>query len=360
MIGIVFSLFTAIFISRLILDWMARTDKPIRYYTNLTKGAFKNVNLKFMNKRRDGYIFSIALTILSVVFIMSSGFNYGVEFQGGRSYTVRFEQPIDAETVREKLSSDFDNNVQVKTFSSSDKLKITTTYMIGSPEANADSIASVALYDNLISFYSTKPDFKTWDATFKESQMKVEPTMAEDIKSNALWAIAIALVCTFIYIVFRFRKWQFGLGAVIALMHDVFLTLAMFSILKNALPFTLHVDEAFVAAILTIIGYSIMDTVVVFDRIREFMRESKSGSLVEIFNIAINQTLSRTVITSSTTILTVLAILIFGTDNIQGFAFAMVIGIAFGTYSSVFVASAIAVDLYKKEHHHKSAEDILK
>ncbi len=360
MIGIVFSLFTAIFISRLILDWMAKTEKPIRYYTNFTKGAFKHVNFKFMQNRKYGYIFSAALTVLSIVFIMTSGFNYGVEFQGGRSYTVKFEQPIDAEIVRDKLSKDFDNAVQVKTFSSSDKLKITTTYMIGSTDENADSIATHTLYDNLIGFYSTKPDYKTWDATYKESQMKVEPTMAEEIKSKALWAIGIALLCTFIYIVLRFRRWQFGLGAVVALIHDAFMTLAMFSILKNALPFTLHIDETFVAAILTIIGYSIMDTVVVFDRIREFMRESKSGTVIEIFNHAINQTLSRTVITSGVTLLSVLSILIFGTDNIQGFAFAMVVGIAFGTYSSVFIASAIAIDMHKKEHHHKSAEDILK
>lgn len=360
MIGIIFSLFTAIFISRLILDWMAKTEKPIRYYTNLTKGAFKNVNFKFMQKRRYGYMFSGGLTVLAIIFIMTSGFNYGVEFQGGRSYTVRFEQPIKADLVRDELSKKFDNNVQVKTFSSSDKLKITTTFMIGSTENNADSIASHALYDNLKGFYSPNIDYKIWDATYKESQMKVEPTMAEEIKTNALWAIGIALLCTFIYIVLRFRRWQFGFGAVVALIHDAFMTLAVFSILKNALPFTLHIDETFVAAILTIIGYSIMDTVVVFDRIREFMRESKSGTLVEVFNHAINQTLSRTVITSGVTILSVLAILIFGTDNIQGFAFAMVVGIAFGTYSSVFIASAIAVDLYKKEHHHKSAEDILK
>lgn len=360
MIGIVFSLFTAIFISRLILDWMAKTEKPIRYYTNFTKGAFKHVNFRFMQNRKYGYIFSAALTVLSIVFIMTSGFNFGVEFQGGRSYTVKFEEPIDANIVREKLSQDFDNAVQVKTFSSSDKLKITTTYMIGSTDENADSIATHTLYDNLIGFYDTKPDYKTWDATYKESQMKVEPTMAEEIKSKALWAIGIALICTFIYIVLRFRRWQFGLGAVVALIHDAFMTLAMFSILKNALPFTLHIDETFVAAILTIIGYSIMDTVVVFDRIREYMRESKSGTVIEIFNHAINQTLSRTVITSGVTLLSVLSILIFGTDNIQGFAFAMVVGIAFGTYSSVFIASAIAIDLHKREHHHKSAEDILK
>ncbi len=361
MIGIIFSLFTAIFISRLILDWMARTDKKISYFTHLTKGAFKNVNFKFIQNRRYGYMFSVGLTIVSIIFVMTSGFNYGVEFQGGRSYTVKFEKPIDAETVRKELSKDsFDPAAQVKTFSTAEKLKITTTYLIGSGDPKADSLATHALFDHLKPFYSSNIDFKTWDENFKESQMKVEPTMAEDIKTSAVWAISIALLCTFLYIVLRFRKWQFGLGAVIALIHDAFMTLAMFSILKNALPFTLQIDETFVAAILTIIGYSIMDTVVVYDRIREYLRESKSGTLVEVFNLAINETLSRTVITSGVTLLSILAILFFGTDNIQGFAFAMVIGIAFGTYSSVFVASAIAVDLYKREHHEKSAEDVMK
>ncbi|MBC8048033.1 MAG: protein translocase subunit SecDF [Fimbriimonadaceae bacterium] len=353
MIGIIFSLFTAIFISRLILDWMARTDKPIRYYTRFTEGAFKKVNFKFLQKRRYGYIFSGIITVIGLIAILTSGFNYGVEFQGGRSYTVKFENSIKAEEVRDALSKDFDPAIQVKTFGSSDKLKITTTYLIGDADPNADSLAAVALYEKLQPFYPQKLDYKTWDTDYKLSQMKVEPTIAEDIKTSALKAIIIALLCTFIYIFIRFRRWQFGLGAVIALMHDAFMTLAMFSILKNVMPFTLQLDETFVAAILTIIGYSIMDTVVVYDRIREFLRESHSGTLVETFNSAINQTLSRTVITSGVTILSILAILFFGTENIQGFAFAMVIGIGFGTYSSVFIASALTVDLFKKEHHEK-------
>ncbi|MFI5172675.1 MAG: protein translocase subunit SecDF, partial [Chitinophagales bacterium] len=360
MIGIVFSLFTAIFISRLILDWMAKTNKKITYFTSLTQGAFKHINIKFMQNRRYGYMFSGIITVISIIVIMVSGFNYGVEFKGGRSYTVKFEKAIDAETVRNQLSEKFDPAVQVKTFSSAEKLKITTTYMIGSSDPASDSIATHALFDNIKSFYSDGVDYKFWDANYKESQMKVEPTMAEDIKTHAVWAIGIALLCTFLYILIRFRRWQFGAGAVISLIHDAFMTLAMFALLKNVMPFTLQIDETFIAAILTIIGYSIMDTVVVYDRIREYLRESKSGTLVEVFNLAINQTLSRTVITSGVTILSVLAILFFGTDNIQGFAFAMVIGIAFGTYSSVFIASAIAVDLYKKEHHHKSAEDVMK
>ncbi len=360
MIGIVFSLFTSIFISRLILDWMAKTNKKITYFTNFTKGAFKNVNLKLIQNRKYGYIFSGILTVISVIVIVVSGFNYGVEFTGGRSYTVKFDKAIDAETVRTQLAETFDPAVQVKTFSTAEKLKITTTYLIGSADPAADSLASHALYDNVKSFYSNEVDFKTWDSIYKESQMKVEPTMADDIKNKAVWAIGIALLCTFLYIVLRFRRWQFGLGAVISLIHDSFMTLAIFALLKDVMPFTLQIDETFIAAILTIIGYSIMDTVVVYDRIREYLRESKSGSLVEVFNLAINETLSRTVITSGVTILSILAILFFGSDNIQGFAFAMVIGVGFGTYSSVFIASALAVDMYKKEHHDKNAEEVMK
>lgn len=360
MIGIIFSLFTAIFISRLVLDWMARTNKPIRYYTRFTEGAFKHVNFKFLQKRRYGYIFSAIVTIIGIVAILTNGFNYGVEFQGGRSYTVKFENAIDAQEVRDALSKDFDPAVQVKTFGNSDQLKITTTYLITDSDPNADSLATVALYEKLQPFYPQKLDFNTWDKDYKLSRLKVEPTIAEDIKTSALKSIIIALLCTFVYIFIRFRKWQFGMSAVIALIHDAFMTLAMFSILKNVMPFTLQLDETFVAAILTIIGYSIMDTVVVYDRIREFMRESHSGTMIETFNAAINQTLSRTFITSGVTILSILAILFFGTENIQGFAFAMILGIGFGTYSSVFIASALTVDMFKKEHHDKSAEHVMK
>lgn len=358
MIGIVFSLFTAIFISRMILEWMARNDKPIYYYTRFTKGAFKNLNYKFIQKRKYGYIFSSVVTVIGLVFILTSGFNYGVEFKGGRSFIVRFDEKVDADQIRDELSQNFDPAIQVKTFGAD--INILTTYMISDPNPDADSIATVKLYEQLKHYYPSNPDFNTWDSKYKLSRTKVEPTIAKDIQESAVKSIIVALLCTFIYIFLRFRKWQFGLAAVIALAHDALMTLAMFAILKNVMPFTLQIDESFVAAILTIIGYSIMDTVVVYDRIREFLKDSKSGTVVETFNNAINQTLSRTVITSGVTILSILAILFFGTDHIQGFAFAMFIGIAFGTYSSVFIASALTVDLFKREMHHKTADEVIK
>ncbi|MEI2674745.1 MAG: protein translocase subunit SecDF [Chitinophagaceae bacterium] len=358
MIGIISSMFCSIFISRLVIDRMVKKDKPVKYYTNLTKSAFKNLNFNFMGNRRKGYIFSAALTVIGLIVMFTSGFNFGVDFKGGRTYTVRFEQAIDADKVRSELS-DFDAGVQVKTFSSADKLKITTGYMIDNPDPGADSLVAQALYKELSGLY-TGVDFKTWDSTFKESQMKVEPTIADDIQASALKAIGLALIAIFIYIVIRFRKWQFGAGALASLIHDAFMVLAMFALLKNVMPFSLEINETFIAAILTVIGYSINDTVVVFDRIREYLRESKAGTVPEIFNKAINDTLSCTMITSGTTLLSIIVLLIFGNENIQGFAFALFVGIGFGTYSSVFIASAIAVDMYKKDDHNKAAEDVMK
>ncbi|MFN3940161.1 MAG: protein translocase subunit SecF [Chitinophagales bacterium] len=195
---------------------------------------------------------------------------------------------------------------------------------------------------------------------YKESQMKVEPTIANDIQKSALIALSLALIAIFIYITIRFNRWQFALGGVAALVHDAIIVLSLFAILKNIMPFSLEINEAFIAALLTVIGYSINDTVVVFDRIREFLRESKAGTVKEIFNNAINQTLSRTIVTGGTTMLSILVLLLFGTENIQGFAFAIFIGVAFGTYSSVFIASAIAAQLYGKQSYDKSAEDIMR
>ncbi len=359
-IGILTSLFTSIFISRLILDNMVRKEKPIKFNSSFTKNAFKNVNFNFMGKRRFGYIFSLSLTTIGIVFIIFSGFDLGVDFKGGRTYTVKFDQPVKAGEVRNYLFSNFDDKIQVKSFSGDDKLKITTSYKIEESFPGTDSVVASTLYQNLVSFYANDPGFANWDSVYKESQMKVEPTIAQDIKKSALIAIGIALLAIFIYITIRFSRWQFALGGVTALLHDAIVVLSVFAIFKSIMPFALEINEAFIAAILTVIGYSINDTVVVFDRIREYLRESKAGTVKEVFNQAINQTLSRTLITSGTTLLSIFVLLIFGTENIQGFAFAIFIGVGFGTYSSVFIASAIALELYRKSSHDKSAEEVMR
>lgn len=212
-IGILTSLFTSIFISRLILDNMVRKEKPIKYYTNFTKNAFKNVNFDFMGKRRIGYIFSLSITFIGLMFIFISGFDLGVDFKGGRTYTVKFDQPVDATEVRNHLFGTFDDKIQVKTFSGNDKLKITTSYKIEESFPETDSVVASTLYQNLTGFYSTDPSFSTWDAVYKESQMKVEPTIAQDIKKSAFIALGLALLAIFIYITIRFRRWQFALLA---------------------------------------------------------------------------------------------------------------------------------------------------
>lgn len=359
-IGILSSLFCSIFITRLILDRMTKKDQKITYYTSMTKGWFNSLNIDFMGMRRKGYIASIALTVLGIVFIATSGFDLGVDFKGGRTYTVRFDQAVEAQDVRDYLTANFDDKVQVKSFSGNDKLKITTAYLIDNTEPGTDSVVASTLHANLSSFYQGEVDFQKWDDTYKESQMKVEATVADDIKASAAQALIVALAAIFIYIVIRFRRWQFGLGALVALVHDAFLVVSMFAILKNLMPFSMEINEAFIAALLTVIGYSINDTVVVFDRIREYLRESRAGTIKEVFNAAINQTLSRTLITSGTTLLSIIVLLVFGNDNIQGFAFALFIGILFGTYSSVFVGSALAVDFYRKEERNKSADKTMK
>ena len=359
-IGILSSLFCSIFITRLILDRMSRKNKEVKYYTSMTKNWFNNVNINFMGKRRIGYMFSAGLTIIGLVFMLSSGFDLGVDFKGGRTYTVRFDQPVEAESVRTYLTNNFDNKIQVKSFSGNDKLKITTSYKIDETTPETDSLVAVALYQNLTSFYTGDVSFDTWDSSYKESQMKVEATVADDIQQSAGRALAVALLAIFVYIVLRFRRWQFGLGALVSLVHDAFMVVALFSIFKNLMPFSMEINEAFIAALLTVIGYSINDTVVVFDRIREYLRESRSGSIKDIFNAAINQTLSRTLITSGTTLLSIIVLLIFGNDNIQGFAFALFIGIGFGTYSSIFVASALAVDFYRRSDRDKAADKVMK
>ncbi|MFN0276876.1 MAG: protein translocase subunit SecDF [Chitinophagales bacterium] len=359
-VGILSSLFCSIFISRLVIDWQARKERPVKYYTFLTKNAFKNINFDWMGKRRIAYMFSAAVTVIGLILILTTGFDLGVDFKGGRTYTVQFDQPVDADAVRDHLSKNFDDKIQVKTFSGDNKLKITTSNRVDENLPETDSLVAYELYNNLSGFYTSKLDFDTWDNTQKLGQMKVEPTVAKDIQIDAYKSIAIALLAIFIYIVVRFRRWQFGLGAVISLMHDAFMVISLFAILKNIMPFSLEVNEAFIAAVLTVIGYSINDTCVVFDRIREFLRESRSGTITKTFNSAINQTLSRTIITSGTTLLSIVVLLIFGNENIQGFAFALFIGIGFGTYSSIFIASAIALDAYKKEDREKQADEVMK
>lgn len=338
-IGIATSLFTAIFITRLIFEYQLNKNKPLSFSTKLTEGAFKNINFDYIANRKKFYILSAIIILVGIGSLATKGLQYGIDFKGGRSYVVRFDNPVSTVDISKSLEKLFETSPETKTYGDNNQVKITTTYMIDSADENADDIVEGKLNEGL----------KGLNSTYElMSSQKVGPTIANDIKTSSFWSIIFSLFIIFLYIVFRFKKWQFGLGALIALAHDVLITLAIFSIFYGILPFSLEIDQAFIAAILTVVGYSINDTVVVFDRIREYLGSFKKREDNEVINDALNSTLSRTINTSLSTIFVLLMIFIFGGEVIRGFCFALLIGIVVGTYSSLFIASPVMYDLSKK------------
>jgi SecD/SecF fusion protein len=343
-IGILTSLFAAIFITRLVISYRLNKGKIISFSSKLTDGAFKNINIDFIAKRKRFYIFSSIIVLLGIGSLITKGLNYGVDFVGGRTYVVRFDDTVNNEELRTELSNVFvdvdglNYTPQVKTFGDDNQVKITTSFMIESNEIATDLIVESKLSEGLS---TTGLEYEIM------SSQKVGPTIADDIKDAAVWSVLFSLLVIFLYILLRFRKWQFSLGAVVAVFHDVLIVLSIFSIFYGFLPFSLEIDQAFIAAILTIIGYSLNDTVVVFDRVREFMNDNKKKRVHELINGALNSTLSRTINTSLTTFAVLLIIFIFGGEVIRGFMFALMVGVIVGTYSSLFVASPIMMDTIK-------------
>jgi SecD/SecF fusion protein len=344
-IGILTSLFSAIFITRLVFAWRLDNKKKITVASKFSENAFQNVNFQFVGKRKMFYVISSILILAGVVSFAVRGLSYGVDFSGGRTYLVRFDQSVNTGDVREALNATFitEEGVnlapEVKVFGDDSQVKVTTSLMINSESETADADVETKLNDGLSSM---EMDYEIM------SSQKVGPTIADDIKSSAVWAILFSLIIIFLYILLRFRKWQYGLGAVAAIFHDVLIVLSVFSIFYGILPFSLDIDQAFIAAILTVVGYSINDTVVVFDRIREYLNLHKKDEMNNVINNALNSTLSRTVNTSLSTFFVLLMIFIFGGEVIRGFAFALLVGVAVGTYSSLCVATPIVVDLSKK------------
>jgi SecD/SecF fusion protein len=338
-IGIGTSLFTAIFITRLIFEFNLNKNKVLSFSTKLTDGAFKNTNINFLTNRKKFYILSGIIILVGIGSLATKGLQYGIDFRGGRTYVVRFEAPVSTADISKSLETLFETSPETKTFGDNNQVKITTTYMIDSEDENADDVVEGKLNEGLSALN---------DKYEVMSSQKVGPTIADDIKTSSFWSILFSLVIIFIYIVVRFKKWQFGVGAVFALFHDVLITLAIFSIFYGILPFSLEVDQAFIAAILTVVGYSINDTVVVFDRIREYLGAFKKRDNEDVINEALNSTLSRTVNTSLSTIFVLLMIFLFGGEVIRGFSFALLIGVIVGTYSSLFIASPIMYDFTKK------------
>ncbi|MFM9028994.1 MAG: protein translocase subunit SecF, partial [Bacteroidota bacterium] len=339
-IGILSSLFCAIFITRLIFDWMTGKNKEIRFWNNFSKGMFKNININFVDRRKTYYAISSVIIIAGIAAFAMKGLNFGVDFKGGRTYVVRFEQPVSTVDVIDALKGPLTKSPEVKTFGDNNQVKITTTYLID--DASADVEAKVA--DKLNEGLSTMKG----NGYQVLSTQKVGPTVADDIKSSAVWSILVSCALMFIYIFIRFKRWQYGLGAVAALLHDALVVLAFFAIFNGVLPFSLEIDQAFIAAILTVMGYSMTDTVVVFDRIREFVGvHHHANDQKKVINDALNSTLSRTINTSLTIFFVLLAIFIFGGEVIRGFTFALLIGIVIGTYSSICIATPIVIDFQK-------------
>jgi SecD/SecF fusion protein len=344
MIGIATSLISALFVSRLIIEYF--TDKG---QTNLQFGSiastnfFNKLDIKMVIRRKTFYFVSGALTLFSIVSIVAFGFKMGVDFKGGRQYIIQFNQAPDVEGIRKDLTEKLQGAPVIKTIGNSNQLMITTSFK--QDDNNATAEVQGLLLEGLNAKYGTT------EADIVRSS-SVGPTVAGDIKSSAVNSIIFSILIIFLYILVRFRKWQYSLGALASLFHDVIVMLGIYSFLGylDILPFSLEIDQAFIAAVLTVIGYSVNDTVIVFDRIREDMQEMKSKGLADVFNIAVNQTLSRTSITSFTTVLTALVLIIFGGDVLRGFMFAILIGIIFGTYSSIFIASSVSFDLLNKDN----------
>ncbi|MDT0642411.1 protein translocase subunit SecDF [Zunongwangia sp. F363] len=349
LIGIATSLFTAIFVTRLFIDGYGKNGKSLKFSTGATQRLFSNMNNDFLGKRKMAYIISGTLIIISVGSLLVQGLNQGVDFVGGRTYTVRFDHDVTPTEVERDLVAVFEN-AEAKTFGPNNQLKITTNYRVNDEGAQVDEEIQQTLFEALQPYLPadiTYDDFANGsdqkEVGIMES-MKVGPTIADDIKNASFWAVLGSLIVVFLYILLRFRKWQFSLGAVVAVFHDVLIVLGIFSLLYKIMPFSMEINQAFIAAILTVIGYSLNDTVVVFDRIREYVQEHSSWPLGKTVNSALNSTLSRTLNTSLTTLIVLLAIFIFGGESIRGFMFALIVGVIVGTYSSIFIATPIMFD----------------
>jgi len=349
-IGILLSLFCGILVSRLVTDIYTSRERHFNYFTGLSKSIFRKAHFKFVEMRKYTYVISI-IVLLAGISTYWVGFNKGVEFSGGRSYRVKFDSKQSTEDVRNKLKKYFEEYPTVKTIGNDKQLDITTSYLITSPGLNIDSTVQKRLYEGLTK-ENLIPSGTSYDA-FKSSYLQqsttVLPTISDDLKRGAVNATIISLIAIFLYILLRFRKWQYSLGTILSLLHDVCVTLAVFSFFKGKVPFALEIDQHFIAAILTVIGFSMNDTVIVFDRIREYFRKSPHEDKKSVINRAINDTLSRTIMTSLTVFITLVILFFVGGEATRGFAFAMLIGVFTGTYSSIFVAAPVLVDMDKSD-----------
>ncbi|WP_282135100.1 protein translocase subunit SecDF [Seonamhaeicola maritimus] len=355
LIGIGTSLFTAIFITRLLIDWYVNRGGELKFSTPITKNLFRNINIEFLKKRKVAFIISGAILALSLGSLFTNKLDQGVDFVGGRTYLVRFAQDVNAAEITDALSKpDVFGSADAKTFGGANQLKITTKYKVNESGAEVDEEIKGKLFNGLQPYLEGMNYEGFLDLNDVNKQVglmefyKVSPTIADDIKQASVWAVLGSLIVVFLYILIRFKRWQYSLGAVAAVFHDVLIVLGIFSLTYKFMPFNMEINQAFIAAILTVIGYSLNDTVVVFDRIREFFNEHTSWEFDRVVNSSLSSTLSRTLNTSLTTLVVLLAIFIFGGDSIRGFMFALIVGVIVGTYSSLFIATPIMYDTVQK------------
>jgi SecD/SecF fusion protein len=347
-IGICTSLFSAILITRVIFEWMLERKMEIPFDNSFTRNAFKNIQIDFVGKRKIYYAISSIVIVLGVVFyVKEGGLNLGVDFKGGRTYQVRFEKDMNTDDIKKALAPVFNGAPEVKTIGSANQAKITTTYRVSDNNINADKEVEISLNKGLATLNTPYDIMQT---------QKVGPTIATDIVYGAYGAVLFSCLMMFLYIVVRFRKWQYGLGSVVALFHDVLIVLSCYTIIHGLFPklLNLEIGQDFIAAILTVMGYTMTETVVVFDRIRERLRDAGKGDVFgeernKLINFALNSTLSRTILTSLTVFFVLLVIFIFGGEGIRGFIFALLIGRVIGTYSSLCISTPIVVDFDKKK-----------
>lgn len=336
-IGILCSLFTSVLFTRLIFEYFVKRGRTPSFSFAWSKNLFRSINIDFIGNRKIYYMVSGAVIVAGIVSLAINGLNYGIDFKGGRTYIVGFEKPVGTEQLRSNLAEVFGEAPEVKTYGFNNKYQVTTDYLVTEDSEEATTDAENKVMQGL----SKSPDNKGQIL----SRYKVTPTIASDIRTSAVYALVIAMGLMFLYILIRFRKWQFALGTMVSLIHTVMVVVSLFSLLESVMPFSLQIDQAFVAAILTVIGYSINDSVVVFDRVREFLTGMKSGeSMPTVINNALNDTLSRTLITGMSTIFVIIILFIFGGETIKGFTFAMLIGVLIGTYSSLCIGTPVLVD----------------
>lgn len=352
LIGILTSLFTSIFIARFFIDADIAKGRSLQFSTNITKNWFTGFNFDFLKIKKFTYAFSLIVCIGSFVSFFTNGFDQGIDFVGGRTFQVQFDQKVSSEEVANALSTaEFFDKAEAKTFGNDSQLKITTKYQIDKEGVEVDKAVNVKLYNGLKKFFAKDITYEKFTNLYEGKEfgmmqsMKVNPTISSDIRTNAYWAVLGAMLLVCLYLVISFRKYQYSLGAIAAVAHDVIFVLGIYSVLYKYMPFHMEIDQHFIAAILTVIGYSMNDTVIVFDRVREFLGgKSHHGNFNKIVNDSVNTTLSRTLNTSLTMIMVLAIMFVFGGDSIRGFIFAMLIGIIVGTYSSLFIATPVLVD----------------